>query len=310
MITHMENLEIGVKQELTRRYPGCRVDLRQVQKNNGLMLWGISISAMEKNISPIIYIDEYLARGYSVKQICDEVSRVFEDERNIKTLETDLKNFQEISGKICFKLVNAEENREWLKGIPHRRLYDLAVVYYILLDDEFDGMATINITSQLAACWGIEEEELFWYAVKNTRKLLHVVVYPLGMLYDSIMAKEEPEAFKNGEKEFSMTVKDGCEWNMYIMSNKDRTFGAVTMLYTDILQKIANQLRADFYMLPSSTHELIIVPDSGEESGSVLFEMVCQVNRNDVRPDEFLANNVYYYNSRDNCVTSLYYQEK
>lgn len=311
MIARAENLAIYVKQELERRYPDCRVVFMKVQKNNGLMLQGVTIAAPEENISPTIYIDEYVAKGYSVKQICDEISRIYEDNRDRKTLETDLQDFRAVCGRICFKLVNAEMNEEWLKTVPHRRLHDLAVIYYILIDEQFDGMATVNINHQLASCWGVDEEKLYAYAAENTRKLLHIIVTPMDMLIAGLQPDAEPQNCEVTKSEdFTMTVRKAAEWNMYVMSNKDKTFGAAVILYTDILRQVSEQLKADFFILPSSTHEVIVIPDNADMDSDELLQMVCAVNRKEVNLEEFLADNVYYYDREKDAVISLYYRER
>lgn len=307
MIVHAENLEIYVKQELERRYPDCSVDFIKVQKNNGLTLRGVTITAPGKNISPTIYIDEYLARGYSAKQICDAVSGIYEHNKDRRTLETDLTDFQAVCGRICFELVNAKMNDEWLKTVPHRRLHDLAIIYYILLDDQSDGLATVKINHQLASCWGVDEERLYVHAEENTRKLLHIIVAPMDMLLFSLQMDAEPQNRKViNTEDFTMTVRKAGELNMYVMSNKDKTFGAAAIIYTDILRLISEQLKTGFFILPSSVHEVILMPESENTDREELFEMVCAVNKTDVDPEIFLADNVYYYDYEKDTVTSLY----
>ena len=113
-----ENLESVLKRELERRYPGCQVRFQNVQKNNGLMLRGVVIAAPGDNVVPTVYIDEYLAKGYSAGEICEEVSRLYEENRDTGALETDLTDFEAVCKKICFKLINAELNEDFLKTAP------------------------------------------------------------------------------------------------------------------------------------------------------------------------------------------------
>lgn len=309
MLAHATNMEQSVKQELERRYPDCSVKFMKVQKNNGLKRNGVTILAPGRNIAPTVYIDEYLASGCPVDKICDEVSRVYEENKDSITLETDFSDFQTVCGRICFQLVNAERNREWLQMVPHRRLFDLAVVYYILLDDSSSGMATVKVTNQLASCWGVDEERLYAYAAENTRNLLHFVVTPMEMVIAGRQADEEPlppDYEVIAEKDFIMTIQKDTDWNLYVVSNKDKTFGAVSMLYTDILCKISERLKANLFILPSSTHEVIMIPEDKAMDSSELFQIVCAVNRNDVCEEEFLADNVYYYNREENTVASIY----
>ncbi|MBD5498403.1 MAG: hypothetical protein HDR11_11655 [Lachnospiraceae bacterium] len=302
-----ENLESVLKRELERRYPGCQVKFHNVQKNNGLMLRGVVIAAPGDNIVPAVYIDEYLAKGYSAGEICEEVSRLYEENRDTGTLETDLTDFEAVCKKICFKLINAELNEDFLKTAPHRRLRDLAVVYYILLDDKSDGMATVPIGQLLASCWGVDEEELYTRAVENTRKLLQVVVTPMEMILAGMQGEEgQPGCEVITAGDFTMTIKKDAVLEAYVMSNRDKTFGAAAILYPDILRQISECLGADLYILPSSTHEVILMPDNAGADAAELLKMVCEVNRKSVLPEEFLADNVYHYDREEDAVTALH----
>ena len=302
-----ENLESVIKRELERRYPDCEVSFLNVQKNNGLMLRGVVIAAPEERIQPTIYMDEYMEKGYSVNEICEEVSRLYEESRGKGTLDTDLTDFGAVCGKICFKLINAELNEDFLKTVPHRRLHDLAVVYYILLDDQSDGIASVLISHRLTSCWGVGEEDLYALAAENTRKLLRVVVTPMEMILSGMQGEEEqPDCDVITAGDFTMTIKKNAEWDAYIMSNKDKTFGAAAILYPDILRQISERLGAGLYILPSSTHEVILMPDNTGAEAAELFGMVCDVNRKSVVLEEFLADNVYHYDREKDAVTALY----
>lgn len=303
---YMESTVKFVKQELERRYPGRKVNFKNVQKNNGTVLMGVTILAEEETISPTIYIDEFLARGCSVDEICDEVCRIYEKSRVRGTLETDLADFNAVCGRICFKLVNAKMNENMLKGIPHRRQHDLAVVYYILMDNQPDGLATIPINQQLAACWGVDEETLFNHAAENTRKLLHIVVMPMDMIFSGYQPDGEEQGFTVIKAEdFRMTIRKNAELNVYVLSNETKTFGAAAMLYKDALRRVSQFLLSDLYILPSSIHEVLIIPDNGEINGNELLQMVCAVNQNDVSPEEFLADNVYRFDREIDDVMAL-----
>lgn len=303
---YMESTVKFVKQELERRYPGRKVHFKNVQKNNGTILMGVIILAEEETISPTIYIDEFLARGCSVDEICNEVCRIYEKSRVRGTLETDLADFNAVCGRICFKLVNAKMNENMLKGIPHRRQHDLAVVYYILMDNQPDGLATIPINQQLAACWGVDEETLFNHAAENTRKLLHIVVMPMDMIFSGYQPDGEEQGFTVIKAEdFRMTIRKNAELNVYVLSNETKTFGAAAMLYKDVLRRISQFLLSDLYILPSSIHEVLIITDNGEINGNELLQMVCAVNQNDVSPEEFLADNVYRFDREIDDVMAL-----
>ena len=55
----------------------------------------------------------------------------------------------------------------------------------------------------------------------------------------------------------------------------------------------------DFFLLPSSIHEVILVPDNGKMDYRELEKMVHEVNETQVRPTERLSDNVYHYDSKE-----------
>ena len=67
------------------------------------------------------------------------------------------------------------------------------------------------------------------------------------------------------------------------------------MLYPHVLSHISKILRKNFFVLPSSIHECILVPDLGQYSREELAKMVKEVNQTQVEEEEILSYQVYYY---------------
>lgn len=85
---------------------------------------------------------------------------------------------------------------------------------------------------------------------------------------------------------------------MYILTNEEKYFGAAALLYPHVLSHISRLLHCNFYVLPSSIHECILVPDSGQFSKKELETMVREVNETQVEDEEVLSQNVYYYDGK------------
>ena len=82
---------------------------------------------------------------------------------------------------------------------------------------------------------------------------------------------------------------------MYVLSNRTRVQGASCILYPNILKDFAAAVKSDFYILPSSVHEVILLPVQGDEDEEGLKRMVCEVNETQVEREEVLSDSVYYY---------------
>lgn len=98
-----------------------------------------------------------------------------------------------------------------------------------------------------------------------------------------------------------------CEYTgediLYVLTNSSRVNGAACILYDNLLKKFANDVHSDLYILPSSVHEVIIVPKKNAFDKSELADMVREVNEQGVSQDEILSDNVYEYNRKNGLIT-------
>ena len=86
--------------------------------------------------------------------------------------------------------------------------------------------------------------------------------------------------------------------NMYVLTNYLRQYGAACMFYQGVLSKFAMTVGTDFYILPSSVHEVILLPVRKDYTKEKLQEMVRQVNRTQVAEEDVLSDNIYLYSKK------------
>ena len=111
----------------------------------------------------------------------------------------------------------------------------------------------------------------------------------LGKKYD-LEKHDVKSAFFDIELE-----KDTEDSFMYIATNSMRLNGANVVFYDSLLKTFSELIKSDFYIIPSSIHEVMLVPNSSLELKE-LKEMVYSINRTALMEEEFLSDNVYYYN--------------
>ena len=80
------------------------------------------------------------------------------------------------------------------------------------------------------------------------------------------------------------------------MGNEAGVYGASTILYPNAVEHIANELNANLYILPSSVHEFIILPETDGNSLDELADMVQRINKDYVKEEEILSDQAYFYN--------------
>ena len=130
--------------------------------------------------------------------------------------------------------------------------------------------------------WNINAEELDVVAEENTPSLCPVCVQSMWEVLAEMMGELH-------------AAREKASTDMLIMSNLSKVHGAAVMLYPGCMEQMANRLQSNFYILPSSIHETIILPTKEFDNPKHLLEMVREVNATMVKDEEILGDNVYLY---------------
>ncbi len=291
----------NVRKEVESRYDSnVSVTLNHVMKNNGTELDGITIMEKDKNIAPTIYINSFYDRyreGVSLKAVVSEIIRIYNQNKNSININADyFENYENVRKTIVYKLVNYQKNKKLLEDVPYKRVLDLAVVFYCLIEQRKGVSATALIHNEHLRIWNVTEDEIYNDALKNTPVLLAGSIVPMSKILSEIAGTAPAD---NDEKVCEYTDED----ILYVLTNSSRVNGAACILYDNLLKKFANDVHSDLYILPSSVHEVIIVPKKNAFDKSELADMVREVNEQGVSQDEILSDNVYEYNRKNGLIT-------
>ena len=277
-----------VQQEISKKMgKGTEVCLRHIIKNNGVERDAVIIRTNSVHISPAIYLNAYyqaFRNGETLQEVVDDIIACYKV--HIQSDDGFLEDFFHpgtVSRNVVCRLVNTEKNRNRLKEIPHRDFLNLSVIYYYEIALSQNGSGGILIQNQHLKGWGMTPEELDDHARRNTAiRLPHSFCTMNEMMEEILNAKmpEEPDEKENP---------------LYVLTNEERLYGAYWMSENDVLEKIGRRLEEDYYILPSSVHECMIVPCSVPSGPDQLFNMVRDINASQVEPEEFLADAVYRY---------------
>ena len=162
--------------------------------------------------------------------------------------------------------------------------------------------------------WNISTEQLTGLAVKNTFRLIPSKVEPIedvlaGLLLSEVSGQcEDGEDSEEKARELVDTVLDQKNRKglpMYVLSNILNHYGATSILNIPFMDKVREKLKEDFYILPSSVHELILIPVSEAPCEEKLLNMVREVNMKEVPEEDFLADGVYRYGTLRSKMTAL-----
>lgn len=277
---------------------GGNITINHVIKNNGCEMDGLVIMEKGKDIAPTIYLDsfyELYTNGENIKNIIRQIEVIYEQNKNNVTFDVNiLKHFDTIKDKIVYKVVNYRSNEKLLEQVPHKRILDLAEVFYCLLDNEYGRSATALIYNNNLKNWNVTIDDVYKAALKNTPDLLHSKISSMAALFEKCGVNVD------GEK---VDLKDYVPSDMYVLTNESKLNGAACILYENVLYDFAQKLGADLYILPSSVHEVILLPKLSMFEKDELVNMVKEVNTEGVAADEVLSDHVYEYNRTERLIT-------
>lgn len=198
---------------------------------------------------------------------------------------------ENIKANIVFQLINKEQNKEMLKNTPHRTWNDLAVIYRHMINEKNNQgqIESMIITNELMQSIELSEKEMFELAADNTKRIMKPNIKGISQIIPNVTN------------------------NMLVISNEMYFLGATSILYTDIMDKIATRLDSDLYIIPSSIHETIAIPDNaidGIITPEELSVMIKITNEEEINPEERLSNNLYHYNKNLKTITIVNTSDK
>ena len=202
---------------------------------------------------------------------------------------SSLTDYNAMKSKLTVEVVSAERNRELLEKIPHQVMEDLAIVYRFVLNSDKTGRSSILITNKMIETMDISPEQLHADAVSNSAQYKPLVIKGMNEVIAELMGMslEDMGLPQNPEEE-----------QIFVASVPDKVHGAGVLAYQGFMDQAAERVGGDFFILPSSVHEILIVPDNGKMGLAELEKMVREVNATEVDPVDKLTDNVYHYDSQ------------
>lgn len=257
---------------------GVKFEYKEVTKLNGTNLTAIIIWNMEKNANaietpPMIYLNllyqKFFEKENAPYLAVQEIKKIYNESMHQKII---LENFMKPEN-IRMMVINKMLNKALLENLPHIEKEDLAVIY-MYKQKEFSA----KITYELMKKNNLTPEELLEIAYENMKKDDYSIKNVINIISDQV---EE-------------------ENNMYVATNKNMRYGASAIMNTELLKQFGKEKGYEkFYILPSSIHEIIIIPYE-EKISQKLKNKICSVNSECVEADEILSDNLYIYSLKEN----------
>ena len=317
----MEYIKENVTDYLPERFESAEITIRQVGKNNDVVLDGLSIRNPDSNLSPNIYLNplyEQYQKGRNLDELVSSIADTYIEniapleERAIQMPLDDMFDYEQVKDNIFPRLVNLERNQLGLKDVPYTKLGDLAVTYRVKVSGDSNTLSSLAITNALMEKYGVTTGELHEQALENMERLLPAAFHSLDDIMTDIMAVEFSKNEGISMEEAKDYIREMIPPNasqMYCLTNETKINGATCIINENVQKMVADKVGGDYFVIPSSVHEVLILTKSSDMSPQELESIVKGVNAAYVSPNEFLSDHVYEYDAKEHKL-SFCTQEK
>ncbi|MCD8248470.1 MAG: DUF5688 family protein [Lachnospiraceae bacterium] len=274
----MKGKELKVVEMCREKMKGIRFTEETIKKNNNSIQRGLRIAREGANLGFIVYwadVVDMLGEEYAVEDAVGYIESMVQTHLDFSPDYSPLLDWDKAKGLLRCKVVNYERNKERLYFCPHMRYLDLAQVYYVQWELPGYGTATAEVNDGLVEKWGVTDGTVVVLARQNMEAVKYRVEKVSDILDDterSLIDVENP---------------------LYALQG-NATFGAAVIMNPGLVGKLTVGM-GNLYILPSSVYELLVLPDNGQFKVEILRDTVRRVNRMQVKDNDFLSDQVYYF---------------
>lgn len=300
----VEEIKNKIKSYLSVEYADAQVRVEEHQKINSNYL-GLSVITGNQGIAPTINLNQ-LYENYqnepwmTMDSIMERIAEIIEEVPTQFDLSS-ITQYENAKDKLFIRVSSAERNEDMLKIVPHQLKEDLAITYHIAVSIDGEGMGSTTVTNDMLKAYGISAEQLHADAMENSQKMMPIHVAVMGSVIEQMLGIDSPDVLREAKPDNIVdTISEGVKANepMVVVTNQQTMDGAGAIFYPEVMDQIGEAFKGDFFILPSSIHETLVIPDKGAFDYPSLKEMVKQVNASEVSPEERLADDVYHYDAK------------
>lgn len=266
---------------------GSDVDVfvNSIIKNNDVRLSGLVFKKAGVNAAPTVYMQHFYEQyldGSDINDIADKIIEIYVDSSLKDDFSADFyMNYDNVKDTLFCKLVSFDKNHDVLENAIHEKYLDLAVTVYCSIDSMEIGNASIQVRYEHLRMWDKTPSEVIAVAKSNTFK-------NMNFRFRSIC-----EVLESMNRSFEGVCNNDVP--MYVATNETGYFGAVVMLDANKLKEYGDYIGSDYYIIPSSIHEIIIFPVDIEDDISCINMLVREVNASELSEEDVLSDHVYRY---------------
>lgn len=268
--------------EIGERLGKPAVKIITVTKNNNVQKDAVTLSDCEAELNPVVYLDDLYKECMAGKKISECVDQILELSHGTPEFDSRqlFDSWEEAKDRIELDLANTKWNEGLFTDTPHKEFLDLTVYCRLVFAKDETGIASTVVKESMLVRWGISEQDMWEAASSNLKKEAYQFMNLRSLIGKSAKAAD---------------IKECRSASMCVLTNPVMYYGASGILRTDLLEKLAQLKETDLYILPSSVHEVILLPALDCWDVDELRQMVKSVNAGSVDKMDWLSDEVYYY---------------
>lgn len=243
---------------------------------------GLCIKFKDISLAPVIDLQDWYdtyRMGIDITSILKKFNNALIEHSNDLNIDVSKVNKAYILEHVTLAAINMNKGQGLLNNVYYQRMEDIAFIPKIYFDDTHSS----TITKKICEGFNISEYELIKAAIHN-------------MENQSYMFKTMGDYFKDINYEDS-EIKNDKLTNVYILTTNNLVNGAGLIVSDKIADRISREVGGDFYIIPSSIHELLILPEDfvNKDMFDMIKETIEFVNEVEVNSSDFLSDNFYHY---------------
>lgn len=289
-----------IKEYLPESFQDAELVVRQHEKLNNQYA---ALTIADVKMAPIINLEDYFydyEHGRSFDSIMGAISESISMEQPELNFAA-LADFDKAKELLFIRVSSAEKNADYLKNVPHTIVEDMAITYHLKMNMDENGVASAVVAHDNLCMYGVSVEELHQVAIENSEKMFPLYSFDLNerMRQNFIEDMKRDGMPEEMIEELLKEFPESGENAMTVVTNDVGVNGAAAIFYPGVMDKIAEMTKGDYFILPSSVHETIVLPDNGALTAKELEAMVTEINSTQVEPWDRLTDQVYHYDPID-----------
>ncbi|MCM1235845.1 MAG: DUF5688 family protein [Ruminococcus flavefaciens] len=262
------------------------ISVHAKRKTNDAICYGLTIRHGNEKVSPLLYLEDAWQRhenGEEMETVLRNLAEIYMEQPAAVPVDLSFE-YESVKDRVIFQIVNKEANRANLRERIYTDIGQGLVKVYAI-HQKLDGAMVegdIPITHEVMRDYGFDMQDILRDAEENTPQ----IYAPLFTSMEQALAGKREDEFANGHPD---------ECGFCVLSNTTGYRGAGVLFYSGMQKKIAEHFGKNYYVMPSSLHEVLVLPEGAGMTAEGLEQMVRAVNAEAVSREDFLSDKVMFY---------------